>query len=82
MLRSLTRNADPILGNSRDGAVANHMNIQLTYEIGSGDSMALEFICDAVLEGLTALAMIFAPELAGLEIWQDLELETLCGSAG
>ncbi|KAL1607616.1 hypothetical protein SLS60_002550 [Paraconiothyrium brasiliense] len=67
----------PILGNTRNGPYANHMNIQLSYEIG-GDAAFNEFICEVVIDGLTALAMAVAPELAGAELWEDLELQAVC----
>jgi len=67
------------LGNTRNGPYANHMNIQISYEIGHGNSAFNEFICDVIIQGLTALAMAVAPELAGAEVWEGIELEALCG---
>jgi hypothetical protein len=54
------------------------MNIQLSYEIGHGTSAFNDFVCELVVDGLTALAMALAPELAGAEVWEDLELQALC----
>jgi hypothetical protein len=54
------------------------MNIQLSYEIGHGTSAFDEFICELIVDGLTALAMAVAPELAGAEVWEDIELQALC----
>ncbi|KAL1602366.1 hypothetical protein SLS60_005782 [Paraconiothyrium brasiliense] len=45
-------------GNARDGPYANHMNIQLDYTIGHGDSAFNEFICEIIVDGLTALALV------------------------
>jgi hypothetical protein len=48
---------DPILANTRNGPYANHVNIQLSYEVGHGDSAFNEFICEVIVDGLTALAL-------------------------
>jgi hypothetical protein len=69
---------DPVLGNTRNGPYANHMNIQLSYEVGHGDSAFNEFICEVIVDGFTALALAIAPELAGAEVWEDIELQALC----
>jgi hypothetical protein len=66
------------LGNSRNGPYANHMNIQLSFEIGHGNSAFNEFVCEMIVDGLTALALAVAPELAGAEVWEDIELQALC----
>jgi hypothetical protein len=58
------------------------MNIQLQFEIGHEDSAFNEFDCGLIVEGLTALAMIFALELAGAEVFEGVELEALCDSLG
>ncbi|KAF2795961.1 hypothetical protein K505DRAFT_359715 [Melanomma pulvis-pyrius CBS 109.77] len=69
---------NPILGNVRNGPYANHMNIQLEFELGHGNSAFDEFICELIVDGLTALAMAVAPELAGVDAWEDIELQALC----
>lgn len=57
------------------------MDIQVEFEMSHGTSLFNEFICELIVDGLTALAMAVAPELAGAEVWEDLELETLCHEA-
>jgi hypothetical protein len=52
--------------------------IQLSYEIGHGTSAFGKFICELIVDGVTALAMAAAPELAGAEVWEDIELQALC----
>lgn len=54
------------------------MNIQLSFELGHGTSAFNEFICEIIVDGLTALAMAVAPELAGAEVWEDIELQAMC----
>lgn len=54
------------------------MNIQLEFSLGHGSSAFNEFICEMVVDGLTALALAVAPELAGVEVWEDLELQAMC----
>lgn len=66
------------MGNSRNGPYANHLNIQLSYQIGHGTSAFNEFACELIVDGLTALALAVAPELAGAEVWEDIELQALC----
>ena len=58
------------------------MNIQLSYEIGQGTSAFDEFTCELIVDGLTALAMAVAPELAGAEVWEDVELQAECADLG
>jgi hypothetical protein len=70
------------LGNVPHGPYANHMNIQLSYEIGHGTSAFNEFFCELIVDGLTALAIALAPELAGVEVWEDIELQALCAELG
>jgi hypothetical protein len=74
----LTQPTDPILGNTQNGPYANHMNIQLQYTMGHGDSAFNEFICEIIVDGLTALALAIAPELAGYDIWEEIELQAMC----
>lgn len=73
---------DPILSNTANGPYANHMNVQLQYEIVHGQSVFDEWLCDLIVDGLTALAMYYAPELAGADIWQDIELQAMCAWMG
>lgn len=54
------------------------MNIQLSWSLVHGTSAFDEFICEIIVDGLTALAMAVAPELAGTEVWEDIELQALC----
>ncbi|KAF1969178.1 hypothetical protein BU23DRAFT_571747 [Bimuria novae-zelandiae CBS 107.79] len=65
-----------IFGQSTD-PYANHMNIGLKFELHQGSPFNA-FICELVVDGLTAIAMAAAPELAGAEVWQDIELQALC----
>ena len=67
---------DPVFAGS-GGAYDNHMNIQLEWKL-DGNSAFNEFICEAVVTGLTAVAMAVAPELASVELFEDIEFEALC----
>ena len=52
------------------------MDIGLSWKL-DGDSFD-EFICDAIIDGLSELALVVAPELVEAEIFEDIEFETLC----
>jgi hypothetical protein len=52
----------------------------MTWEIEHGESAFDEFICELIIDALSALAMAVAPELIGPEVLEDLELQALCGS--
>jgi hypothetical protein len=58
----------------------NHMNIGVAEEL-DGSSAWNEFICDLIIDGITALAMEVAPELAGAELFEGIEFESLCQDA-
>jgi hypothetical protein len=45
-----------------------------------GASAFNEFLCDLIVDGLATAALLIAPEFAGPEVVEDLELEALCGS--
>ncbi|KAF2201339.1 hypothetical protein GQ43DRAFT_480789 [Delitschia confertaspora ATCC 74209] len=63
----------------KGGAYDNHMNIQLGFHFGQGGGDAFsKFICEAIIEGLTDLAMAVAPELVGPELVAELDFESLC----
>ena len=70
-------NINPVMGNSTLNPYGNHMNIQIAQKL-DGASAFNEFICDLIIEGLTALAAAVAPELLPAEIGEDVEFETLC----
>jgi hypothetical protein len=53
------------------------MNIQLGWKL-NGVSAFNEFFCDAIIDGLSALAMAVAPELVEADIFADIEFESLC----
>lgn len=67
---------NPVLA-GKDGAYSNHMNIQLEWKL-DGDSAFNQFICDLIVDGLSEAAMLLAPELAGPEIMEELEFQSLC----
>ena len=54
----------------------NSMNIQIAFKLDGGAFN--EIICDAVMSGLTALAVLVAPKLVGPDIAEDLESEAIC----
>ncbi|KAL8747738.1 MAG: hypothetical protein Q9190_000437, partial [Brigantiaea leucoxantha] len=68
---------NPILASSKGDPYGNHMNIEVSWKL-SETSAFNEFICDVIIEGLTALAVAVAPELAGPDIAEDIEFEALC----
>ena len=53
------------------------MNIQLSWEL-DGDSAFNTFICEAIIDGVTALALAVAPELAEIEIPEDIDFQATC----
>jgi hypothetical protein len=70
-----------MVGDTQYGPYANSMNVGMKWEIEhDGDSAFNEFICDLVVDGLATAALLIAPEFAGPEVVEDLELEALCGS--
>ena len=61
---------------------ANHMDIQIEYHVEEGgEDLFLEFLCDLIIDGVTAAAEVVAPELAPEEIFADVELDALCADA-
>lgn len=56
------------------------MNIVITWVV-DGDGSFIEFICDAIIDGVTALAAAVAPELIEAELFADVEFEALCVDA-
>lgn len=53
------------------------MNIQVKEEL-DGDPAFNEFICHLIIDGLTAAVMAVAPELAGTEVFENIEFEAMC----
>ena len=72
----LTTALDPVYAGST-GPYDNHMNIQLTKKL-TGVSAFDEFICDLIIDGLTALAVEVAPELVEADLFADVEFQALC----
>lgn len=68
---------NPILADSKGNPYGNHMNIELSRKL-SGTSEVNEFLCDLIIDGLTALAVAVAPELLEAEIAGEIEFEALC----
>lgn len=48
----------------------------------NGASTLVQFICDFLGDALTAAAMEYAPELAGEEVWADVDFQAACQDAG
>lgn len=53
------------------------MNIGVSFSLDGGPVFN-EFVCELVIEGLTAVAMTVAPELAGAELFEGIEFASLC----
>lgn len=63
------------------------MSIQIDYTIATaGASFNIDdiekFICEAAVEGVTAEAMALAPELAGADVFADVEFTSECSKIG
>ncbi|KAI1284424.1 hypothetical protein F5Y07DRAFT_3122 [Xylaria sp. FL0933] len=62
-----------------DDPYRNYIEIEL--ELVKGDNNPiLEWLCELAVEALSAAALAVAPELAQWEVFEGLELETVCGS--
>ncbi|KAG8528553.1 uncharacterized protein KY384_006725 [Bacidia gigantensis] len=60
---------------------ANHLSIAVVEQLEEGISAFDEFICEAIIDGLSELAMLVAPELAPADVGLELEFQTLCRDA-
>jgi len=56
------------------------MNIVITWAV-DGNSSIIEFLCDAIIGGITALATIVAPELIETDLFAGIGFEALCVDA-
>ena len=54
------------------------MNIQLSQQLEI-ESDWKTFICDLIIDGLTAAAAAVAPELAPAELFEDVDFNAACG---
>jgi hypothetical protein len=54
------------------------MQITLEFDKGSANPFA-ELICNLVVNTITDAAMALAPELAGPELMEEFEFDTVCG---
>lgn len=68
------------MGDEKD-PYQNHMNIDISREL-DGEQAFNEFICEFVIEGLTALAMAVAPELAAPDFLDGIAFDSLCQAMG
>lgn len=71
---------NPVLAGAA-GAYSNHMNIQLSWAL-DGHSAFDEFICEAIVDGLTALATAIAPEIEAADIPEEVKFQTMCEEMG
>ncbi|KAI0849908.1 hypothetical protein F5Y00DRAFT_261014 [Daldinia vernicosa] len=56
----------------------NYMQIKFELVSDNKDSAFAEFVCDLVIDSITDLSMAVMPELAPAELFEQLELESLC----
>ena len=56
------------------------MDISISIKL-DGNSALVEFICDLIIEELTADVVAIAPELAEENIFADNEFQALCANA-
>lgn len=69
-----------MLGNITD-PYANHADIGISWVLDKAPENLFDlFICDAIIDGLTALVLAVAPELAEVDIFGDVELQSLCAT--
>ncbi|KAL9076016.1 MAG: hypothetical protein Q9157_003818 [Trypethelium eluteriae] len=56
----------------------NRLNVEVDWKLDD-DSPLDQFICEMMINGVTAAALEIAPELAGYEIFEDMEFQAVCG---
>ncbi|KAF2650990.1 hypothetical protein K491DRAFT_730354 [Lophiostoma macrostomum CBS 122681] len=78
---TLCTGADHIHANlaGSSGPYENYMDIAFSVKL-DGVSAFDEFICEVAVNGLNDLAMAIAPELAGPDIMEDIDLQAACES--
>ncbi|KAL9093276.1 MAG: hypothetical protein Q9165_004017 [Trypethelium subeluteriae] len=59
-------------------AYDNYMDIQLAQKLEVDPSWKT-FVCDLIIGGLDGAATAFAPELAPVDIMEDIDFEAICG---
>jgi hypothetical protein len=62
---------------SANGALNNHMDIGVSWQL-DGVSAFDEFLCEAIVDGLTDLAMAVAPELVEADLFEEYSFDSLC----
>ncbi|KAI1662952.1 hypothetical protein F4813DRAFT_395003 [Daldinia decipiens] len=66
-----------IMGTS-ENPYMNHMQIKFELVSDNKDSAFAEFVCHLVIDAISDLSMAVMPELAPAELFEQLELESLC----
>lgn len=60
-----------------NGPYDNHMDIQLAQQLEFDPSWK-EFVCDLIIEGVSAAAMAVAPEMVPEDVLADVDMEAVC----